>query len=418
MNYILSNNRGQILAGVIILLLIGLTTAITIATFTANRITVDGRDLHEKQAQNLADAGINYAINKINSDSSWTGVGETALGNGSFEVTTSAIGGGSKLITAIGYIPNKAHQIAKQTIRVRAGLGDGVSIFYAVQAGDQGASFGNTSKIFGNLYSNGNVIGGSGSEATGTVIVAGTSSLSALIVDQDAYAHTLQNCTIGGKAYYSTISNCTVSGQKFPGSSDQLPADFPISNDQITQWENDAAVGGIQSGISLGNGASLTIGPKKINGTLTAGNTFTMTITGTVYITGNLTLGNGATIKLGSSYGGLSGILIVGGKISTGNTTSFLGSGATGSSILIIGLSGTGDNDVNLSNGINGGVFFVPNGTLEAGNTIQANAIMARKIDTGNGAQISYQTGLASTNFSSGPSAGWSIQPGTWQLVK
>lgn len=413
-----SSEIGQILAGVIIFLFIAVSAAITMANFISQRFITESKDIREKITTNLAEAGLNYAIFKLNSDTFWSGIGETSFGNGSFEVIVASIDSNTKTLTSIGYIPNKANYTAKTTIRSQANLGEGLSFRYAVQAGDLGVQLDNNSIIRGNLYSNGNVTGSSGAQATGTVIVAATSTISGITIGGDAYAKGLFNCTIQGSAYYATISSCTVNGQQFPNSSEQPKGEYPISNDQIESWKNDALNGGSQGGINLNGSQILSVGPKKITGNVSIQDNAQLTITGTLHITGTLSVKNNAIVKLSPLYGSLSGIVVVDGKVSIENNAQINGSGTGESTILIVGLSATAIDDVDLENNAVTGTFFAPNGEISIENNVELESAIAKKLHLKNNAEVIYKTGLASQNFSSGPSASWRIKPGTWRIIR
>ena len=120
-----------------------------------------------------------------------------------------------------------------------------IDFSYGAQVGAGGISMENNSKIIGDLYSDGDVIGGSNVEITGNVWISGNHRIEDFEVVKDVHANTIKDTTVHGDAYYQTITNSTVDGTSWPGSPDPAPQAFPINNAQITAWKNDAEAGGV-----------------------------------------------------------------------------------------------------------------------------------------------------------------------------
>ena len=51
-------------------------------------------------------------------------------------------------------------------------------------------------------------------------------------------------------------------------------------------------------------------------------------------------------------------------------------------------------------------------------NTATTKEITAEKIHLNQNAVVTYESGLASAQFSSGPAGGWEMLDGTWQLLQ
>lgn len=291
-----------------------------------------------------------------------------------------------------------------------------VSFFYGVHVGSSGLSMGNGSTVVGNVFSNGDISGSGDDQSTitGTAMVAGSSDIEDITIQGDAYANELENCTVGGIAhYFNDIDGCTAT------STQQLlqqvePEDFPVTQEQIDAWKAVALAGGTQGSMSLGNGSQLTIGPKKVDGSFSTGNSSTITIAGTVWVTGAFSMGNTAIVQLGSGYGVASGVLIIDGAVSFGNGVILRGSGQAGSKLLIVSLrTGTA---FSLGNTGTGDIFYAPNGTITIGNGFIAEEVTGKGLIVGNSATITYESGLANENFSSGPGGAFEVQ--SWKEVE
>ncbi len=228
----------------------------------------------------------------------------------------------------------------------------------------------------------------------------------------DAQSHTVTNSDIAGNLYCQTGSGNNKSCNSSQG--DPAPLNFPISDAQIDLWKQDAVAGGTQNGISLSEG-TLLVGPKKINGNLSLSNIAELTVSGTLWVTGNVSLQNSSKIQLSSSYGSGSGMIIVDGTVSTQNTASFSGSGATGSYMMMLTTS-TSSLAMEIKNSAGTVILVAPYGTITFSNTAGAKEAIAKNIHMENSATLTYESGLANVNFTSGPSGGWNIE--SWEEVR
>ena len=237
-------------------------------------------------------------------------------------------------------------------------------------------------------------------------------SLSNLSIGGNAHANTINNCAITGDAYYQVISGSTVGGAQYPNSPDPAIEQMPISESEIADWKVKAEAGGAIGSYSLTNGATASLGPKKINGDLIVSNNADLTITGTIYVTGSISLSNGAKLRLGANYGELSGVVLSAGPITVSNNAVFYTNGAGTYLMLLSDATGTA---VNISNNANTVIFYASRGTINISNNALLKEVTAYQINLSNGAQIIYESGLASAKFSSGSGASWSIDD--WKEV-
>lgn len=126
-----------------------------------------------KQARQIAEGGIDWAIRQLNSNSNYTGEANVVLGEGVFTTVVSGTGS-TRTIESSGFIPDATNPKAKRKIIVNAHLGSSnVEFFYGIQVEAGGIQMDNGAGVVGNVYSNGNIVGGNGSYVSGDVIVAG-----------------------------------------------------------------------------------------------------------------------------------------------------------------------------------------------------------------------------------------------------
>lgn len=237
----------------------------------------------------------------------------------------------------------------------------------------------------------------------------------------DARANRVTNSTIAGSLYCQTGSgNNKACNTSLP---DPVPQPFPISDGNIAQWKAEAEAGGVYVGNRTVVNTSATIGPQKITGNLSLENNARVTMNGTIWVQGNLTLQNGSEIRLASGYGTNSGSIIVDGTVRVENNGNFAGSGAPGSYILVLSTSecplgptcGT-SNAIYVSNNAGAVILNAQKGSMYFENNAGAKEATAYKIVLENNAYITYESGLANVNFSSGPSGGWNVI--SWKEVE
>ncbi|MDQ3015018.1 MAG: hypothetical protein M3Q73_04080, partial [bacterium] len=204
---------------------------------------------------------------------------------------------------------------------------------------------------------------------------------------------------------------------------DPVAVAMPISDGNIAQWKTEAELGGTYSGNRTIVSASANLGPQKITGNLLLDNNAQVTLNGTLWVQGNLTLENGSKIQLNSGFGTNSGSIIVDGNIIIGNNSTFSGSGTTGSYIMVLttsdcplGPTCSGANAIDVSNNAGAVVLNAQRGYIHFSNNAGAKEATAYRIVLDNNAYITYDSGLANVNFSSGPSGGWNVI--SWKEVE
>lgn len=269
------------------------------------------------------------------------------------------------------------------------------------------------------------------------------------------YAQTIDSTSIKQHACYQTISGtvtagnggetCTASSTApspctsgnttyntgpycHPNNPTLLPANFPLSSAQVSQMESQAAGGGTTTG-SVTLSDNQTLGPKKIIGdlTITAGSSTPAKLTGTVWVQGIVHL-NG-TLKLDAGYGTSSGTIVAddpanpvtGGRIIIGSSGQLVGNSNANTYIMALAMSSSLSElaaAVDVSNNLTAGVVYAANGAVNIQNNANIKEVTGQKIIMQNNTQITYQTGLASVVFTSGPGASWIYQPGSYQIIQ
>lgn len=197
---------------------------------------------------------------------------------------------------------------------------------------------------------------------------------------------------------------------------DPAPADFPISDTNISDWEAEALVGGIRnSSYTLSDDETGSLGPKKIVGNLNLSNSAILTVTGTLWVTGNITLEGNAKLKLSSSYGSNSGVIVTDGKVTIPNSCSVSGSGVSGGYIILVSNSTCDSSNCNglyaidVSGDSGSVVLNAQKGTIHLIGSSKVNEATANKIVIDGNNIIDYESGLINPNFVNGPSGSFNV---------
>lgn len=305
--------------------------------------------------------------------------------------------------------------------------GEGVSFHYSVQAGEGGIVLENSSSVAGNVFSSGPIIGAGSNVLGGEAISAGLAGrIEEVHATSSVWAHTIVNSGIDGDAHYQVLSGTTVGGALYPGSADQATSSLAISDAQIEEWKNNAAVGGtISSPCPYKITDTATLGPTKIACDMeVSGTGYTLTLTGPLWIVGNLTIQNSPTIKVASSLGAQSVALIAdnpanhttSSKVLSDNSAVFAGSGSAGSSVLLLSQNrsaedGGNETAIHFANSTQGALLaYAGHGEILLQNSVSLKEVSAYRIRLKNTAKVIYETGLANLLFSAGPGGGYTIE--------
>lgn len=254
----------------------------------------------------------------------------------------------------------------------------------------------------------------------------------------------IQDLRIGtggtGDGRANTINGSTMTGNKYCQVTDNSPAcntsqtdpsviDFPVSDANLTQFKAEGSVGGVISGNYTPPGTASDLGPVEITGDLYIPGGHTLNVRGTIWVHGTITVDIGATIKLDPAYGSDGGTIISDGYILLENLIEFQGSGQAGSYVLLISTNDcngitsptglpctTGNSAIYVSNNAGTVILFTPKGQMYFKNNAGAKEATGYRLFLENNAIITYDSGLANSNFSSGPGAGYVIN--SWKEIE
>ncbi len=419
-NKIHKNNGQTLLAFIIFFVAISLSVIIGAGVPAAIEFSGASELLLSKRSYYLAESGVEDLVYRI----------KTAK---NYDLTENLNIEGLIASTTISNLPDDEKEIISaadvmsliKKIESNLMTGDGAAFNYGVQAGDGGFVMENNSLVNGNIYSNGPVSGQNSNLIKGDLISAGTTgSADGVHSTSSVYAHNISNSTIDNDAYYVNINNTTVVGTTYPGSPDQLKTDLPISDTIILNWENEATTTVLSSPCPYTINSATSLGFVKITCDLQIKGSAEVTLTGPVWVTGNIGIENNALIKIDSSLGKKSVAIIAdnpsnritNSKIEFQNSAVFQNSGTKGSYILAISQnnsaeSGGDEKAITAENSVSGDLLaYAGHGEILLKNSVSLREVTAYRIRLQNTASVTYETGLASLIFKSGPGGGYKIK--------
>lgn len=227
-----------------------------------------------------------------------------------------------------------------------------------------------------------------------------------------AQAHTVDYTEAPGLIYCQTGTGNNKSCTPQP---DPAYIANPVSDSNINGWKNEAIIGGTYTGTyNTPSSGSVTLGPKKITGDLNITGSSTLFVTGTLWVQGNVTVSGSAKIVLALSYGNSSGIIVSDGWLDLSGSGQLNGSGQSGSYILFVTTSNCdasfcAHNAIDITGSAGSVVLNAQNGTIKFTGSASAKEATAYKIKLEGSTVVTYESGLANMNFSSGPSGSWGI---------
>lgn len=428
------HNRGAaMLVAIVFFTVATMIIILGIVSPVLKQATVSKNIILSKNSYYSAEASMEDVLYRLKSGKQVSATETLSLNNSTINtiVTKTATG---KQVTSTGSVYNVVRKVQSNVV-----LGTGISFHYGVQSGQGGFVLQNSSSIIGNVFSGGSITG-SGNNVYGDVVSAGPSGLiDGVHATGTVYAHNItkssSNPTIIDKnAYYvNKDAAVTVNGTSYPGSPDQPIVPLPISDDQIDQWENDASAGGVMlsSECDSYNSSSNTctisnsksMGPKKIPfNLLIKSSSAIFTVTGPLWVTGNITTQTGPTIKIASALGSNNVAIIAdnpadrtGSSIITVEQSSvFQGSGSPGSFVFLVSQNNSSETGgftdaISMNQGVSALVVYASHGQITLSQSVNVKEVTAYKIILTQSASVTYDTGLPSTLFSSGPAGGYDI---------
>lgn len=378
----------------IIFLAVVMILAASLFSRTAGFLRFGSKSISQEQAINLAEAGIERTLWKMNetagacSDCSQ----EYTVGTtGSFIVTIqekTPPNPNLKTIIATGYIPNSTNPRTKQTIKTAVYVtNQQISFNYATQTDTGGLEMNSNATINnGNAYTNGDIVGTSNSRINGDAFAAGTIS----------------------------SPDPTITGTINPGAS---PKPLPTFDAQY--WKDQANINNDPNiGDLTYNAGSHDLGPKKIQGNLTLNSNAWLTIHGPLHVTGNFAMNSNTRLYIDDSFGSTGTVVIVDGNISLNSNAQVFSTNATPKGYIILASTKSPPgNAIDLNSNAKAGVLYALSGNLQINSNGQVIALAANKLILNSNATLNYDEGLASAQFSSGPGGSWQIKKGTYKFT-
>ncbi len=378
------------------------------------------RDLvGSKRAYTLAEGGAEDVVYRLKRGFPISAKESIAIASSTVSVAISDAVDGVREVSSAGVDPLTS---THRTVKVVVNPSQDVSFHFGIQVGQGGFTLQNSSSVIGSVFSNGPIVG-SGNTIYGDVISGGTTGLiSGVHATGSAYAHTITSSTIDKNAYYQTISGSTVAGVSYPGSTDLPVGSLPIDDETIEEWKAEALEGGvISSPCTYVISSPTTLGPKKVNCDLEVRNT-TLTLSGVVWVNGNIKI-KGSTVKIATAQTDRAIALIAdnptnrttSSKITIETTSTFVGNGSLNSNVSLISQNsskeqGGTERAIDLLQSAQGDLLlYAGHGEVTLGNSSDLHEITAYAIRISNNASITYKSGLANVNFTSGPGGGFGI---------
>ncbi len=319
----------------------------------------------------------------------------------------------------------------------------GSAFNYGLQAGNGGITLSNNSDIYGNVYSNGRVLGAGTATLFGDIISAGpTGRVEDITATGSIFANTIDNIDAGLDAHYNVdVGSSNVAGTRFTPAPNQPVASLPISTTTVQEWKDaiedyGTTIAASDPACSSGTytiDTSMTIGYLKVECNLDIRKTgagITITVDGPIWVMGNLSFSQGPTINAAASIGRRSVQFIVdnpsnrltSSRIEVRNSTNFNGSGDARSYVMLLSMNessslGGLDKAIDVAQSANGDVLVYSGfGLVDIGNNIDLREVTGYQINVANGSSVTYESGLASLLFTSGPGGGYTLAD--WRQIE
>ena len=396
------------------ILIIMFTIAMSMGSLMFHRTVMAAHQVKSTQSYYASESGLEDALLRLRNNPQMSELSYNLAVNGATtNITIPAIIAGARVIVSTG----SAMGNVKKNQVVYAIDGEAVSFHYGIQVGEGGLHLENNSQIHGNVFSNGNITGGGNAIVDNDVIVATNHSMSSISVLGNVIAYTCTSASVGQNLTYVTggVNTCTVQGTTSTQSSQIAAQPLPITPPQIDAWKSEAESGGVSTGdITIANNETLSLSSQKIEGNINLGNNATLNLLGTVHVTGDIIFSSNATVKLDASYGSLSGVIVIDGVVNISNNSVVRGSGQTGSYLLVLSTSSS-TSAINIANNSDAAVFYTSAGTISISNNANLKEATGYRIVVGNGASVTYESGLTNSFFSNGPAGGWRVVSWTEQ---
>lgn len=428
----LKNEKGQMaLVTVVTILAAGVVLVVALGILTFNEIKKINNVEKSLQSYYAAEAGVEDAILRVRTPSmDYTSSYTLALGSVS---TTVTIDGPLEDLDIVS-TGNSEGRVRKVAVNLNATPSNLNSNFnYGVQVGAGGLVMAANSKVLGNVYSNGNIVGalshpeivGDAFSAGGTINLMDMVKTEPAASDGNGHSNEIHNSNMEGTPFCTTGSG---NNKPCTPASDPAAIPLPLTDDDITILKNQAASGGEQTTTTI-SGDVNTLGPRKINGDLTIDSNSELTVTGTIWVTGDIILNQNILIKLDSGFGSESGTFVADGKIdldsnvnvcgSDGGTKLLCNPNTSESYIMFLSTNtstSSSDPAISMRANTDAAILYSSAGLTIVFAHTDVFEITAFQLEIESNASVSYVSGLADTDFSSGPGGVFSIY--SWQEVQ
>lgn len=383
--------RGQVMIIALVFLAVVLIIASSLFTRVADFIRFGSNSVMKEQATNLAEAGVDYAVQKLNEAPIGTYAGDSqTLSTGMVVISVADKGTNLKTITVTGYVPNTTNPRAKRTIKADIAVsGESISFRYAVQTDEGGVTMSQSATIKGSIYSNASISAGNGNQQA---------------IEGDAFAvGTIESPPID------------IGGLK---RENQPSKDPPTVNYDF--WKNQANKNNdpITCNPKCTIDYTTSIGHRKYIGDLEITNNVVVTLTGPVHVTGNFSMSQGGTtFKLAEGFGSNNTVLIIDGLASLTQGGKFESTTANPKGYIMLVTTSTSDQALTLSQSGATAIFYALEGGAELSQSANVTSLVAYKLTMTQSSTLSYDTGLADAQFTTGPSGSWQVKKGTYKFT-
>jgi hypothetical protein len=233
---------------------------------------------------------------------------------------------------------------------------------------------------------------------------------------------------VGGQVWASNVKGTTAVGSMYclTGTNNNKACDtskgvppavsLPFSEGNINDWKDAAVAGGTITGNYTVGSAGATLGPKKITGNLTVGGGGTLTLGGPLWVEGSVTVTSGGKVIIPAGYLQNSEVIIADKWITVSGGGS-AGSGDGNSYLFFVSTSRcpddyycAGNKAISISGGAGAIAANAQYGTISLSGGAELRAATANRLEMTGGAEVTYEDGLASPSFTSGPSGAWNVQ--------
>lgn len=377
-NYKLQTKQGGFVALSITIIALAVTVSIVIslAFIFLNRFEAARNLALSEQAYFTAESGIEDALLRF-FDSNKALPSSTPY--------TLLLGSSSSLIditsgtstTTISSIGNSRDRV--RSLEVIIGTDPaGTTFSFSAHIGERGLTMDSNARVNGNVYSNGDIEGGSNTIIDGNADAVGIIS----------------------------SPRPTVTGTKTQGAD---PVPLPPFDEQ--GWKDAANINNDpHTGNLTLNSGTTYLGPKKIEGNLKLNSNAKLIVTGPLHITGNFIMNSNTSAYLDNSFGSNGTTIFAEGIMEFNSNAEIFATNANPKGYIMFASTSTSSEAIELeSNASQEAVLYAVNGNIELDSNGDITAIIGNGIDLDSNAEINFDSGLITYTFSSRGSGSYDI---------